>query len=67
VSGFRPALSVEAAVEVMKRGRGTHFDPRIVDALLDHLEQAPFASRLVCVLGPTQRRSAQAQIVMVGR
>jgi len=24
----------------MRQGRGTHFDPRIVDALLDHLEEA---------------------------
>ncbi|HEY5941821.1 MAG TPA: HD domain-containing phosphohydrolase [Solirubrobacterales bacterium] len=37
---YRPAMSVEEAVEVMRRGRGTHFDPRIVDALLDHLEEA---------------------------
>jgi putative two-component system response regulator len=36
----RPALPVEEAVEVMRKGRGTHFDPRIVDALLDHLEEA---------------------------
>ena len=37
---YRPALPVEEAVEVMREGRGTHFDPRIVDALLDHLEEA---------------------------
>ncbi|HWA55016.1 MAG TPA: HD domain-containing phosphohydrolase [Solirubrobacterales bacterium] len=37
---YRSALSVEDAVEVMEAGRGTHFDPRIVDALLDHLEEA---------------------------
>jgi len=37
---YRSALSVDDAVEVMKEGRGTHFDPQIVDALLDHLEEA---------------------------
>ena len=37
---YRSALSVDDAVEVMKEGRGTHFDPQIVDALLGHLEEA---------------------------
>jgi PAS domain S-box-containing protein len=37
---YRSALSVEDAIEVIKEGRGTHFDPRVVDALLDHLEVA---------------------------
>ncbi len=37
---YRSALSVDDAVEVMKEGRGTHFDPQIVDALLDNLEEA---------------------------
>jgi PAS domain S-box-containing protein len=37
---YRSALSVEDAVEVMKEGRGTHFDPRVIDALLDNLEEA---------------------------
>ena len=37
---YRPAMSVEEAVKVMKEGRGTHFDPHIVDALLDHLDEA---------------------------
>jgi PAS domain S-box-containing protein len=37
---YRPALPVDDAVEVMERGRGTHFDPRIVDALLGHLDEA---------------------------
>jgi PAS domain S-box-containing protein len=37
---YRSALSVEDAVEVMAAGRGTHFDPRIVDTLLDHLDEA---------------------------
>lgn len=37
---YRSALSVEDAVEVMHEGRGTHFDPQVVDALLDNLEEA---------------------------
>ena len=37
---YRSALSVDDAVAVMKEGRGTHFDPQIVDALLDHLKEA---------------------------
>lgn len=37
---YRSALSIDDAVEVMKEGRGAHFDPRIVDALLDNLEDA---------------------------
>lgn len=37
---YRSALSVEDAVEVIREGRSTHFDPQVVDALLDNLEQA---------------------------
>lgn len=37
---YRSALSVEDAVEIMEEGRGSHFDPQVVDALLDHLEEA---------------------------
>jgi diguanylate cyclase (GGDEF)-like protein/PAS domain S-box-containing protein len=37
---YRPAMSVSEAVAIMKEGRGTHFDPRIADVLLDHLEEA---------------------------
>jgi PAS domain S-box-containing protein len=36
---YRPALSLGDAVEVMEGGRGTHFDPEIVDALLGHLKE----------------------------
>jgi putative two-component system response regulator len=35
---YRPAMSVEEAVELIKEGRGTQFDPEVVDALLEHLE-----------------------------
>jgi PAS domain S-box-containing protein len=37
---YRPALSVGEAINLMKRGRGTQFDPKIVDLLLDRLDQA---------------------------
>jgi cyclic di-GMP phosphodiesterase len=39
---YRSALSVDDAVEVMQQGRGTHFDPQVVDALLGHLQEALF-------------------------
>jgi PAS domain S-box-containing protein len=37
---YRSALSLDDAVEVIREGRGTHFDPRVVDALLDNLDEA---------------------------
>lgn len=37
---YRPALSVDEAVTVIREGRGMHFDPQIVDVLLGHLEEA---------------------------
>jgi putative two-component system response regulator len=37
---YRPALPLDEAVAVMSEGRGTQFDPGIVDALLDHLDEA---------------------------
>ncbi|HYG96689.1 MAG TPA: HD domain-containing phosphohydrolase, partial [Solirubrobacterales bacterium] len=35
---YRPAMSLDEAVEVIREGRETHFDPEVVDALLEHLE-----------------------------
>ena len=32
---YKPAFSHEAAVDIIKRGSGTHFDPDLVDAFLD--------------------------------
>ena len=32
-------MPLEEAVEIMREGRGTHFDPAVVDFLLDNLEQ----------------------------
>jgi PAS domain S-box-containing protein len=37
---YRPALTVGEAVEVIKAGRGSQFDPRIVDLLLKHVDEA---------------------------
>ena len=31
---YRPALPEEDAIEVMRAGRGTHFDPVVLDAFL---------------------------------
>jgi PAS domain S-box-containing protein/putative nucleotidyltransferase with HDIG domain len=36
---YRPALTVPEAVELIRDGTGTHFDPRIVDLLLEHLDE----------------------------
>lgn len=35
---YRPAMSVDEAVAIIREGRGTHFDPRIADVLLDRLD-----------------------------
>ena len=42
---YRPALGVEAALQEIRRGRGTHFDPRVCDACGDLLggDAHPFA------------------------
>ena len=37
---YRTALPLEEALEVMRQGRGSQFDPQIVDVLLDHLGEA---------------------------
>ncbi len=37
---YWPAMSVEAVAATIREGRGTQFDPQIVDALLDHLDEA---------------------------
>ncbi|MET0557523.1 MAG: HD domain-containing phosphohydrolase [Solirubrobacterales bacterium] len=36
---YRRALSVNEALEIIEAGRGTHFDPEIVDVLVDSLEE----------------------------
>jgi putative two-component system response regulator len=37
---YRGARSLDDSVEVIREGRGTHFDPAAVDALLDNLDEA---------------------------
>jgi PAS domain S-box-containing protein len=37
---WRPAMSTADAVEVIREGRDTQFDPEVVDVLLEHLEDA---------------------------
>jgi PAS domain S-box-containing protein len=37
---YRPALTLEETVAVIREGRGSLFDPQIVDALLQHLDEA---------------------------
>jgi PAS domain S-box-containing protein len=37
---YRSALSMDEAVAVIRNGRGSQFDPEIVDVLLDHLDEA---------------------------
>ena len=37
---YRAAMTEQEAVAVIEEGRGTHFDPQIVDALVDHLQEA---------------------------
>lgn len=37
---YRPALTVDETVEIIREGRGRQFDPQIVDLLLDHLDEA---------------------------
>jgi HD-GYP domain-containing protein (c-di-GMP phosphodiesterase class II)/DNA-binding CsgD family transcriptional regulator len=38
---FRPALSAEKALQVLEAGAGTHFDQRVVGAVLEVLEEQP--------------------------
>jgi PAS domain S-box-containing protein len=36
---YRPAMSVEDAAAVMAEGRGTQFDPRVLDVLLSNIDE----------------------------
>lgn len=35
---YRPAFSVDEAINIIKSGRGTHFDPRLVDIFLQNID-----------------------------
>ena len=39
VRPYKPALSNEEACEILRRERGTHFDPHIVDVFFEHLSE----------------------------
>jgi putative two-component system response regulator len=34
---YKKAFSVERSLEIMEQGRGTHFDPAVLDAFLDSM------------------------------
>jgi putative two-component system response regulator len=36
---YRPAMAVDQALEIMRAGRGTQFDPDVLDELLNHLDE----------------------------
>jgi len=35
---YKPPLTMEQTVDIIRSGRGTHFDPQVVDVLLDNLD-----------------------------
>jgi putative two-component system response regulator len=35
---YRPAFTIDEAVDVMARGRARHFDPNLLDAFLDSMD-----------------------------
>jgi putative two-component system response regulator len=35
---YRPSLGINKALEELRSGRGSHFDPQVVDAFLDMIE-----------------------------
>jgi response regulator RpfG family c-di-GMP phosphodiesterase len=37
---YRPAMSLDEAVKLIREGKGSHFDPPIADALLENLDEA---------------------------
>ena len=39
---YRPALPIDEAIEIVTAGRGSQFDPMIVDILVDNLDEALF-------------------------
>ena len=48
---YRPAMSIEEAIRLIREERGTHFDPRVVDVLLASLPEA------LAMRGPSRTRS----------
>jgi putative two-component system response regulator len=54
---YRPAFSLSDAIEMLRRGRGTQFDPAVLDALLENLDA------VVLVGGPQDARPAPSRAV----
>jgi PAS domain S-box-containing protein len=42
---YRPAMSLGEALEIIREGKGTHFDPAVVDVMLEHLDEAVLLRR----------------------
>jgi putative two-component system response regulator len=55
---YWPAMSVDAVAATMREGRGTQFDPRVVDVLLDHFEEVLSLRERDC----TGRRGGAAEV-----
>lgn len=36
---YKPAFSVEKSIQIMKEGRGTHFDPHLIDLFIENLDK----------------------------
>jgi putative two-component system response regulator len=36
---YRPAMTHDQALAIMREGRGTHFDPELLDHFLDGLDE----------------------------
>ena len=36
---YRPAMELDRALEIIREGRETHFDPAVADLLLDHVDE----------------------------
>jgi PAS domain S-box-containing protein len=36
---YRPAMSADEALAIVEKGKGTHFDPKIVEVLVEHLDE----------------------------
>jgi putative two-component system response regulator len=43
---YRARLSFERALEIMREGRGTHFDPVLLDCFMEHLDEVLEVSRV---------------------
>ena len=36
---YKPAYSIEEALRILREGRGTQFDPQVVDVFFDQLDE----------------------------